>query len=77
MNMPNRCAGIVIHSHAIKFGGHAPATPQIAIHIHAETIRRFTRLTRHEDAALTQRFAIRADIKGQDIARISAAFDDV
>jgi len=70
-DMANGGTGLVEDPHTIPFiGAHAPAAPEIAVDIDAETIRRFARRTADKDPRRRQRGA--PHVANQELARLGA-----
>jgi len=75
-DMANGGTGLVEDPHAIPFiGAHAPAAPEIAVDIDAETIGRFARGAADEDPRRGQRGP--PHIADQEFARLGARGDDI
>src|SRR6185312_7097226 len=76
-NMADRLALRREHAHAVELGGHAPAAPQIAVDIAAETVRRAARAGVDDDAAVGDLVAVADHVIGEDAPRLAARLDDV
>src|SRR5262245_12859864 len=72
----DRLAAGIEHLDAVELGAHAPAAPQIAIDVDAETVRRLVALATDQFAAVGEFGAVVGHVELVDGAR-AAAFDDV
>src|SRR5262249_6666070 len=72
----DRLAAGIEHLHAVELGAHAPAAPQIAVHVDAEAVRRLVALAIDQYLAVGELGAVVGHIEHVDGA-LGGALDDV
>src|SRR5205085_11598120 len=76
-NFSDALAVAIEDNHAVVWIAHAPAAPEIAVHIAAETVRRLAGGAGHERAAVGELAAVVDHVEHLDYARIGARLHDV